>query len=1080
MNADETAREAQHEMFNEGDDSQPSTSRAHSDYVENPIPMKLLNPKLEPLDDDSSRDGFTPLDSLAHIKTEAGMGRLSEMRSEDSRSEISNSDSKRYRVSFKVCSKAAARLKRILNAQPMALKRLGIAGVQVEPLGGMVSVTARAKERAAEEASRRPEPAHPGSIPTPSLPLPPQPQMRGAPDRNGDAVGMGPGFVPQTGPPHGHPGMHPGQMGVPPGHVNIQQPQMGDGSSSSGGTPISAVPPSALPPHMQQQRQSQPPPTNSPILVNLLNSQQPPPSVGNRPFSPYAPGYPGGPPGPGAGVPPSAQPQPGQPIDMAAYHQQMERQRMIMQQQQQQQQQMQQGVATPTTPGSAPGPSGYVYPQRPMFPGQQPGMYPPGHPPNAQQRVPYPGQPAMYGAMPQVKQEPITTGYSSMPQVKQEQVESAPPPAKKRKKPTKKQQQKEAEAQAAAQAQQAAAQPGPFFADGRMMHPQQMQGGFPGGAHQHAPFPQGAGGPPPPGMHPQYYQQQQQQQWQQQMQHQRMMQQQAQQQQQQHHQQQQQLGMTPEYPPGTLPAPPPGPSSAPWHPHQRPPPVPYPPGQNDGAASGVSAVTGTGDMGNHSESNSPVTPFGGHSNMVQQQPGHPSPMYGRESGGATPTLFPYPSTSHGGPGPSGPSGQTGLNSNPLTPGTTPQTPGGQQGQPPPTNDHHDFDDKLLGDGALDDLNLGDLDDIVPMGDLAMMARIGGEGAQARGEGRVKEELEDENGEAPAGGSTNSPIKRNGRHDLDMSINSVVDMVAKGGGELSSPTPPSTATPTGGASGVSAFPATTPAPNASSTAPPTPTLQAPPTPTVRRKNTASSVQQLTNQQRMQHMMGGSAGVQGPPFGMPVGGPPQGAMHPLHGHPHGHQMGHGPPHGHHLPHQQTPNNAPSGYNMEHHGRALPPSYHSSRGGRVSGIIENGRVNGHPELSNGNSSRDDNQDAQIQAILSKVKAQGMAQEQRAKEKMTNSGAKSRGGGTGTRKKRKANEITKERSPKEEEDHIYIGLDGVRGPSTMTAGQAAKARMGVGQGGGTIPGTYFHQISSQSLPMRPQPPQVQHSKPA
>lgn len=81
----------------------------------------------------------------------------------------------------------------------------------------------------------------------------------------------------------------------------------------------------------------------------------------------------------------------------------------------------------------------------------------------------------------------------------------------------------------------------------------------------------------------------------------------------------------------------------------------------------------------------------------QQQPGHPSPMYNRDSGSGTPTLFPYPSTPHGGPGPSG---QSGLNSTPLTPGTTPQTPGGPHGQSTLANDHHDFDEKLLGASTL--------------------------------------------------------------------------------------------------------------------------------------------------------------------------------------------------------------------------------------------------------------------------------------------------------------------------------------------------------------------------------------------
>ncbi|GMT00435.1 hypothetical protein PENTCL1PPCAC_22609, partial [Pristionchus entomophagus] len=310
MEADESARETLNGPFSEGDDPQPSTSRAHLNFVENVVPRKLMKPKLEPLDDDSSRDGFTPLDSLANIKTEAGLARLSEMRSEDSRSEVSNVEAKRYRVSFKVCSKAASRLKRILNSQPMALKRLGIAGVQLEPSGGMVSVAARAKERAAQDATRRPDPIA-ASLPTPSLPS--QPQMRPAPDRNGEGSEGGRGMMgagvmvpsqsaypPQSLPlPHGHPGMHPGHMGAPPGHIPIQHPQMVDGPSGSGGPPMGGMhpPPSAIPPHMQQQRQSQPPPTNSPILVNLLNSSAPPPppvSVGGRPFSPYTPAYPGG------------------------------------------------------------------------------------------------------------------------------------------------------------------------------------------------------------------------------------------------------------------------------------------------------------------------------------------------------------------------------------------------------------------------------------------------------------------------------------------------------------------------------------------------------------------------------------------------------------------------------------------------------------------------------------------------------------------------------------------------------------------------------------------------------------------
>lgn len=66
-----------------------------------------------------------------------------------------------------------------------------------------------------------------------------------------------------------------------------------------------------------------------------------------------------------------------------------------------------------------------------------------------------------------------------------------------------------------------------------------------------------------------------------------------------------------------------------------------------------------------------------------------------------------------------------------------------------------------------------------------------------------------------------------------------------------------------------------------------------------------------------------------------------------HSHGHPMGHGPPHGHHLSQQQIP---PSGHPMDHHGRSLPPSYHhSSRGGgRVGAVIENGRANGHHEVS------------------------------------------------------------------------------------------------------------------------------------
>lgn len=39
---------------------------------------------------------------------------------------------------------------------------------------------------------------------------------------------------------------------------------------------------------------------------------------------------------------------------------------------------------------------------------------------------------------------------------------------------------------------------------------------------------------------------------------------------------------------------------------------------SDAAASGgVSGVAGTGDMGSHSDSNSPVTPFGGHPMMAQ-------------------------------------------------------------------------------------------------------------------------------------------------------------------------------------------------------------------------------------------------------------------------------------------------------------------------------------------------------------------------------------------------------------------------------------------------------------------------------
>ncbi|GMT00433.1 hypothetical protein PENTCL1PPCAC_22607, partial [Pristionchus entomophagus] len=160
----------------------------------------------------------------------------------------------------------------------------------------------------------------------------------------------------------------------------------------------------------------------------------------------------------------------------------------------------------------------------------------------------------------------------------------------------------------------------------------------------------------------------------------------------------------------------------------------------------------------------------------------------------------------------------------------------------------------------------------------------------------------------------------------------------------------------------------------------------------------------------------------------------------------------------------------------------------GGRMGGgPIENGRVNGHPEMSNG-SWRDESgttADATIQAILSKVKAQGMAQEQRAKEQKTNTGAKGRGGGTGTRKKRKANEITKERSPKEEEEYL-IGMDGMRGPPSMTTGQVVKARLssnnqggGGGLGGGIPSGGsapyYHHQMSNPGVAMRPQPPPVQ-----
>ncbi|GMT28180.1 hypothetical protein PFISCL1PPCAC_19477, partial [Pristionchus fissidentatus] len=356
-------------ILSDGDEPQPSTSRAHSDFVETSSPMKLLNPKLEPLDEESSRDGFTPLSTLATIKSEPNMGRSSEMRSEDSRSETSNVDVKRYRVSFKE----------------------GIAGVQVDRCASgssMVSTAAKAKERAAEELARRP------TVPTP-LPPPiiglsycsdvggPQ-MMRGPGPPQVGMVPPPPGYQPHSVPggPHGHPGMHSvhmaGAPGAPPqGHMGMPHPQMGDGQSGSGPSSVGQVPPpSAIPHHMQQQRQPQTPPTNSPILVNLLNSQQhPPPAATGRPFSPYTPVYPGGPPsGPGGVAPPPGQPGgPGQ-MDMALYHQQ-------------------------------------------MYAGQPPqaGMYPPQGPPNVQQRVPYPTQQGMYGAMPQIKQVSIHIHTKSPP-----------------------------------------------------------------------------------------------------------------------------------------------------------------------------------------------------------------------------------------------------------------------------------------------------------------------------------------------------------------------------------------------------------------------------------------------------------------------------------------------------------------------------------------------------------------------------------------------------------------------------------------------------------------------------------------
>ncbi|GMR53407.1 hypothetical protein PMAYCL1PPCAC_23602, partial [Pristionchus mayeri] len=190
--------------------------------------------------------------------------------------------------------------------------------------------------------------------------------------------------------------------------------------------------------------------------------------------------------------------------------------------------------------------------------------------------------------------------------------------------------------------------------------------------------------------------------------------------------------------------------------------------------------------------------------------------------------------------------------------------------------------------------------------------------------------------------------------------------------------------------------------------------------------------------------------------------------------------------HLPHQQAPH-APPGHSMDHYSRSLPPSYnHPSRGGRAGGAIENGRINGHPEMSNGSGSREDREDKgesvtdpSILSLLNKVKAQ-KRDEQRAKEQQrTNTGAGrgGRGGGPGSRKKRTVKEIAKERSPKQEEDSFLMGMDGLRGASTMTAGQAVKARMG--QGGGGIPSGaasfYHHPISAQSHPMRPQPPPVQ-----
>ncbi|EYC25481.1 hypothetical protein Y032_0011g1229 [Ancylostoma ceylanicum] len=283
-------------------------------------------------------------------------------------------------------------------------------------------------------------------------------------------------------PPHPPPGSAGPVCQPPPGYHTIQHQHQQE------------VGPAVAPHPMQRPA---PINNNSPLLVNLLSSQQPAGMVGGPPganvpphHQSYSPAasymYPGGAPPhqhphPSA-VPQNAPPQVMDPQQHMAMQQQMQmeqRQRMLMQQQQahaaavaaaqaQQHQVPGQPPQAPLTPGGFYSPATPVQQTQPQqrppigyAPPQNPAMFagqqqPQQVPANVQQQR-MQSYPAQMkpGAMPGAP--PVAPGQFRGPPV-EETVQ--PPPPKKKRKPTKKQQQKEAElaaAAAAAQQQQNAA-----------------------------------------------------------------------------------------------------------------------------------------------------------------------------------------------------------------------------------------------------------------------------------------------------------------------------------------------------------------------------------------------------------------------------------------------------------------------------------------------------------------------------------------------------------------------------------------------------------------------------------------------